>query len=230
MPYPWTGHSLDIAVFDMDGTLLNSGDFGVIAITRAFESLIGDGRLPGLGHAPEASLIRAQIGKPPSEFYRALLPAALQERAAELHKQATIHEQEFLRSGVGQLFDGALDVLQALKDRGLKLALVSNCSKPYMDAVVEAFALERLLDFRDCVGDKSIPGRNKTALVSRALATLDAAKGIMAGDRYHDAEAAKANGLWFIGCTYGYGTPEEFKGAEATIDDIRMLPELLLRG
>lgn len=227
MTYPWTGQSLDIAVFDMDGTLLNSGDFGVIAITRAFESLIAAGRLPGLAVAPAATLIRAQIGKPPSEFYRALLPPQLQERAPELHGQATIHEQEFLRTGIGQLFDGTLDVLRALKQRGLKLALVSNCSQPYMDAVVEAFALDELLDFRDCVGDKSIPGRNKTALVGKALATLGASKGIMAGDRYHDAEAAKANGLWFIGCTYGYGEAQEFEGAAATINDIRKLPGLL---
>jgi phosphoglycolate phosphatase len=227
MTYPWSGLPVEVAVFDMDGTLLNSGDFGVIAVTRAFESLIAAGRLPGLGNAPAAASIRAQIGKPPDVFYRALLPSSLQERAIELHQQTLAHEREFLKSGVGRLFDGALDVLHELKARRIKLALVSNCSRSYMDAVVEAFSLDALLDFRDCVGDKSLPGRDKSALVGNALDVLGVRRGVMVGDRFHDADAAKANGLWFIGCRYGYGEEHEFNGAAAMLDDIRQLPGLL---
>jgi adenosylhomocysteine nucleosidase len=223
---PSTGNP-EVVVFDMDGTLLNSGDFGVIAVTRAFETLIAAGRLPGLASPPAAALIRAQIGKPPSVFYRDLLPHELQGVAGELHTQTTIHEREFLANGMGQLFDGALEVLDQLKRAGLKLALVSNCSKPYMDWVVEAFRLDRWLDHRDCVGDKSIPGRNKPALVGAALRALGVSRGFMVGDRFHDADAAKANGLSFIGCTYGYGTREELGEATAWIGDIRELPRAL---
>ena len=56
----------------MDGTLLNSGVFGVSAITRAFEKLIGAGRLPGLACPPQPEAIRAQIGKPPDLVMDAL--------------------------------------------------------------------------------------------------------------------------------------------------------------
>lgn len=224
---PWRDAPLHAVTFDMDGTLLNSGDFGVVAITRAFESLIASGRLPGLSAAPEAALIRAQIGKPPSDFYRELLPPALIERAPELHHQTTLHEREFLTTGIGKLFEGTLEVLETLKQAGLRLALVSNCSQPYMDCVVEQFGLDRWLDFRACVGDRAVPGRNKMALVGAAQAAIGSKRGVMVGDRVHDAEAAHANGMWFIGCSYGYGEAHEFTSASAMIDDIRHLPGLL---
>jgi HAD superfamily hydrolase (TIGR01549 family) len=227
MAYPWIENRPEIICFDMDGTLLNSGDFGVIAITRAFESLIASGRLPGLAAPPSAALIRAQIGKPPAVFYKELLPEHLQERSHELHIETTRHEREFLKSGVGKLFDGALDVLDQLKRAGLKLALVSNCSQPYLDCVAETFGLMRWLNWAACVGDKSMPGRNKSNLVGQGLRELGVSRGIMVGDRVHDAEAAKANGLWFIGCTYGYGERAEFESAQALINDIRELPGLL---
>lgn len=228
MSYPWSTTSPEVVVFDMDGTLLNSGDFGVLAITRAFEALIAAGRLPGLASPPATQLIRDQIGKPPAVFYAELLPESLKHAAHELHLESTVHEREFLTKGMGHLFEGALDVLDALKRSGLKLALVSNCSQPYMDCVVDVFGLDRWLDHRDCVGDKSIAGRHKSALVGKALQALNVSRGLMVGDRFHDAEAAQANGLWFVGCTYGYGQAAEFGTAHALIDDIRALPALLV--
>ena len=225
--YPWTTNRPQVICFDMDGTLLNSGDFGVIAITRAFEALIGAGRLPGMEAAPPAQKIRAQIGKPPAVFYKDLLPQSLQERAHELHLETTRFEREFLTTGLGKLFEGTLDVLDSLKRAGLKLSLVSNCSQAYLDCVTETFGLMRWLNWAACVGDKSIPGRNKANLVGQGLRELGVTRGIMVGDRVHDAEAARSNSLWFIGCTYGYGERAEFEGAHALIGDIRELPGLL---
>ena len=34
------------------------------------------------------------------------------------------------------------------------------------------------------------------------------------GDRYSDLEAAKSSGSPFIGCVYGFGSPEELGGAQ----------------
>jgi phosphoglycolate phosphatase len=219
--------AVEVVAFDMDGTLLDSGDFGVLAVSRAFEVLIAGARLPGLRSPPDPAAIRAQIGKPPDQFYREWLPEDLRGRAPELHARAMEFEREFLRTGLGQLFEGAAEVLDTLKARGLKLMLVSNCSRPYMDWVVETFALEEKLDYRDCVGDKSQPGRNKSTLVAQGLERLRVRRGVMVGDRHHDAEAARANGLAFIACTYGYGTAEELAGADAHLHDIRELPALL---
>ena len=226
MAYPWTKTRPQVICFDMDGTLLNSGVFGVKAITKAFETLMAAGRLPGLKAAPPPELIKAQIGKPPSVFYRELLPPALQERSHELHAQTTRNELAALADGSGGLFEGTLDVLANLKQAGLKLMLVSNCSQAYLDGVVNTFHLMRWLDYSQCVGDHPPKDRTKTNLVRAGLRELGVSHGAMVGDRIHDGEAAQANGLWFIGCTYGYGKREEFATATALMADIRELPGL----
>jgi phosphoglycolate phosphatase-like HAD superfamily hydrolase len=141
MPYPWHQTKLDAVAFDMDGTLLNSGDFGVRAIRMAFEQMLATGKLPGLSAPPADASIRRQIGKRPHEFYRDLLPADLQHLAQELHGHAVTHERAFLRDATGKLFEGAREVLVELAGRGLKLLLISNCTPDYMDAVVETFNL-----------------------------------------------------------------------------------------
>jgi len=222
---PWHGLSVDAIAFDMDGTLLNSGDFGVRAIRLAFEQMIAVGDLPGLAAPPADDLIRAQIGKPPHEFYRDLLPQHSQHLAGHLHSIAGANERAFLKQGTGKLFDGALDVLRELRARGLKLLLVSNCTQDYMDAVVETFGLDALFDFRSAVGRD--PTRTKTGELGRGLAKVGAKSTIMVGDRHHDGDAARANGAWFVGCLYGYGKPEEFEGADAKIQDIRELIALI---
>lgn len=225
MAYPWTGKQLDCVAFDMDGTLLNSGDFGARAIQLAFESMMGAGELPGLEAPPTQEAIRHQIGKPPYAFYAELLPEPLKHKAMDLHRAASANEKKFLKEGSGKLFEGAREVLAELKARGLNLLLVSNCSQDYMDAVVDTFNLDALLDFRAAAGrseDVSKPGELK-----RGLNELGMQTGVMVGDRIHDGEAAQANGLWFVGCTYGYGSREELAGADALIDDVRDLAALL---
>jgi phosphoglycolate phosphatase len=225
MPYPWTGKPLDAVAFDMDGTLLNSGIFGVRAIELAFEELISEGVLPGVEAVPGADAIRGQIGKPPIEFYAGLIPIELAYRARDLHERASYHERRLLGDGTGRMFEGARELLDSLRDRGLKLLLVSNCDTGYMDSVAEAFALDDVLHFRAAAGRSA--DVNKTGELRRGLQTVGAKTGIMVGDRFHDEEAARDNGLWFVGCTYGYGARHELESADALIHDIRELAALL---
>ena len=225
MDYPWAGKQLDCVAFDMDGTLLNSGDFGARAIRLAFTSMIAGGELPGLATPPTQNAIRAQIGKPPHVFYAELLPDGLKHKALDLHHEASANEKTMLKEGSGKLFEGARDVLADLKSRGLKLLLVSNCSQDYIDAVSETFALDELFDFRAAAGRS--PEVNKPGELQRGLNEVGARTGIMVGDRIHDGEAAEACGLWFVACTYGYGPAEELTCANAQINDIRELPMLL---
>lgn len=227
MSHPWQQCNLDAVAFDMDGTLLDSGVFGVRAIRMAFEGMLAAGKLPGVSAAPADGLIRAQIGKRPQEFYRDLLPPALQHLAHELHTHAVAHEKAFLRDGTGRLFAGAREVLAELHDRGHKLLLVSNCTPEYMEAVVETFQLEPLLHFRSPVGRD--PALDKSGELARGLGLVGAKTAVMVGDRVHDGIAARDCGAWFIACTYGYGLEGEFEGAQARIGDIRQLPALLAR-
>ncbi|MHC4839441.1 MAG: HAD family hydrolase [Planctomycetota bacterium] len=216
---------LEFVAFDMDGTLLNSGGFGVAAIVKAFDKLISAGLIKELTTAPADSHIRAQIGKPPHEFYQSLLPEADKPAHKDLHHWASIYEREFLRDGTGQLFEGARDVLDGLKAHGLKLLLVSNCGEVYMEAVVEAFNLDELLDYRSPAGRS--PDVSKSGELIRGMKELGLQRGVMVGDRIHDFDAANEARIGFIGCTYGYGHESEFDGVDCLIHDIRELPMAL---
>jgi phosphoglycolate phosphatase len=52
----------------------------------------------------------------------------------------------------------------------------------------------------------------------------------MIGDRRHDIEAAKANGVRSIGVSYGYGKKEELRVAcaDQIVDSVDALHQLLL--
>lgn len=47
------------------------------------------------------------------------------------------------------------------------------------------------------------------------------------GDRHHDIDAGLENGIRTVGCSYGYGTPEEYNMAEVVIGDIRELIDVM---
>ncbi|MBQ9942314.1 MAG: HAD hydrolase-like protein, partial [Christensenellaceae bacterium] len=67
-------------------------------------------------------------------------------------------------------------------------------------------------------------------LEENGLTDADKPRMVMAGDRRHDVEGAKATGIECIGCVYGYGGREELitAGADALADTIPQLTQMLL--
>jgi phosphoglycolate phosphatase len=52
-------------------------------------------------------------------------------------------------------------------------------------------------------------------------------KMVIIGDRIQDIEAGKKNGIYTIGCSYGYGLPGEIDDADYKINDINELKKYL---
>lgn len=48
-------------------------------------------------------------------------------------------------------------------------------------------------------------------------------KAVMVGDRHHDMQAARDNGLPFVGCQYGY-LPHEVDGADIRVARAEDIP------
>ena len=72
----------------------------------------------------------------------------------------------------------------------------------------------------DIVEGSELDGKNteKGELIAHILKKWDlkADECIMVGDRKHDIEGAKANGMDSIAVGYGYGTQDELSGAAPT--------------
>ncbi|MBT3218381.1 MAG: HAD family hydrolase [Proteobacteria bacterium] len=204
-------------IFDMDGTLVDSGELAIEA------ARLGVGEY-GERHAlelliPSRQRVLSLLGLPSLEYFAGLLPSERRDDAEELRELVGAWEERMLAEGQGRLFAGVEQALAELRRRGWQTALVSNCGRHYFKANIVHLDLARWMDFLACADD----GPSKTANVAEALRMLGTNHGAMVGDRLGDIEAGQANGLKTIGVQQGYGTVAELSGADSLIDDFTQL-------
>jgi phosphoglycolate phosphatase-like HAD superfamily hydrolase len=214
-----------VVVFDMDGTLANNEAMTVRAAEdglRAYYASRGEDPV-----IPSPETIRSLVGLPALEYFAGLVPPGLREDAEAVMASVQGKEEERLRAGEGRLFDGVPEVIEALRERGDRLGLVSNCMRPYLEANLEHVLRRDWFAVALCLEDHPTKIEN----VRRALGLLGGGAGVMVGDRGSDLEAGRAAGLRTVGCLYGFGRREDLVSADRTIESIRdlvaVLPEIL---
>lgn len=127
-------------------------------------------------------------------------------------------------------YQGIRQALSRLKAEGKTLALATSKPEKYARQIVEHFDLAEPLSL--VAGSLLDGSRSKKAeVIAYALNQLgvkDKSRVVMVGDRIHDMEGAKANGIDAIGVLYGYGTMEEFSDAVAVAKTPEDLANILL--
>ena len=214
---------VDTVLFDMDGTLSSSEGLALDAAVNGLERFYGE--IGEREPIPSREAIRAMIGLPSAVYFAKLVPPRLESRWEDVRRHVLALELEYLAAGRGGMFAGTAEVLGRLMEKGLRLGLVTNAGRGYFRATCDALGLDPFFSVALCIDDA--PGGTKADLVRRAAAGLGTRSGAMVGDKSYDMEAGRANGFLTVGCTWGYGLPGEFDGADAVIDDIRHLPGLL---
>ncbi len=209
------------AVFDMDGTLVDSGDLAVGSALEGLRVFFSRRRLEAV--LPSDAEIRHLVGLPSQEYFARLLPPELRDGAEELHELVTDSEVEWLATGRGRLMPGAREALAELRAQGWRLALVSNCRRAYFEANLRHLGLDREVEVALCLDDAP----SKTANVKAALSRLGTSAGVMVGDRAGDIEAGRAAGLRTVACRFGFGDPAELAPADHAIDTLAELLPLL---
>lgn len=206
-----------LVVFDLDGTLFDPAPLTVRALHSALARY-------GLRPLEEAEIV-AGIGEPGSTWYRELV-AAMAEPAVVDAVMAAFHDRErALVSSEGRLFDGVEDMLAEVRAGAGAMVLCTNGFPEYVDRVLARTGIQRFFD-EVCAGGG---GRlDKPALVARIVARRGR-PGVVVGDRFHDVEAARRNGLASIGAAYGYGTERDFEGCHAVALAPSDVPELVRR-
>ncbi len=193
-------------LFDLDGTLADP--------LKAFKSCVyfAFDQLQIL--RPLESSLRPCIGPPLEDSFLGLLGESNKNRLQELiyfyrehHKKIGIYQYEFY-----PYIDEALQGLQN------KYQLFVVTSKPWIFAkpLLKHFSKEKY--FNKIYGSEVSGERaKKTELIKFVLTqeSLNAHETIMIGDRLHDIEGAKENGVYSIGVTWGYGSYSELKNAGA---------------
>ena len=195
-------------LLDLDGTLTDPHDGIVRSLAHAFGALGAP--------VPDTARLARCIGPPLDDSFRELLPDPSPARVAA----AVDHYRErYDRIGwrENRVYADVPAFLAALRARGVR-AFVAT-SKPRVSAVRIArhFGFDSALDA--IYGAEQDGTRScKPELVAHVLAQegLTPARAVMLGDRSHDVEGARANGLRCLGVTYGYGDRAELEAAGAT--------------
>lgn len=198
-----------LILFDLDGTLVETGPGILYALKQAFRQH----RLPV---PPDASLHRF-IGPKLEDSFRdfAGLDQTMVPRMVDTFR--VHYQQQGIR--MGGPYAGMIEVLRAL---GEDAVLAVATAKPQDSAhwVLEHFGLRPL--FETLVGSDPDTGLvDKRDIIARAVrchADCDPARTLMIGDRIYDFEGAAAHGIASVAVRYGYGTEDEFTRADHVVD------------
>ena len=204
-------------LFDLDGTLTDPGMGITGSVMYALEQL-------GIPVPPREELYKF-IGPPLMESFRDFYGMD-EAGAAEAVRLFRVY---FAETGLyeNELYAGVLPMLQALDGAGKHLVLATSKPEHWARDIMARFGLDRYV--RDIAGATMDGTRTrKGAVIAYALERfgVDPATAVMVGDRKHDIQGGKENGLPAVGVTYGYGDRPELMAAGAAA--VAQSPEELL--
>ena len=199
--------SLRAILFDFDGTLANTALGIVKTMEQTFLRM-------GVPVPPEVDMV-ATIGIP--------LGQALQQLGnltdGERQRAVDIYEELFVTYEVGYitLFPQVLETLQTLKERGMRMAIVTSRGKVSLDLIMERHGLtpffETLVTNDDHLTPKPAPDMVQTLLQRMNLLPDEA---LVVGDTTFDIEMGNRAGCRTIAVTYGNHSLERLLTAHPT--------------
>lgn len=213
---------MKLAVWDVDGTIIDSRASIVGAMKAAFEA---NGLPP-----PSYDQTRAIVGMSLTPAIVALAPDADDDVIANLQAE---YVNAFVRKRAtgahDPMYDGADPLLRRLKRAGWKLAVATGKSRAGVVSIFDAHDLHDLFDVVHCADDG--PGKPDPHMLLANMRALgaDAANTIMIGDTSHDMAMARAAGVYAQGVTWGFHTAQEMLdgGADHVAEDFVTLAAAL---
>lgn len=211
--------TLDAAIIDLDGTMVDTmGDF-VVAINLM---------LRDLGYpAVDRAVVALRVGKGSENLVKSVLNHAQDQsiRAQEASENIVnfnhaldLYQQHYrtINGQYAQVYPGVFGGLQALQRSGLKLACLTNKPVGFARELLKLKGLDGF--FSQVFGGDSFAAKKPDALpvlqTCKALGTLPA-QTLMIGDSSNDAQAARAAGCPVLLVTYGYNHGEPIRSSDA---------------
>ncbi len=205
-----------VVLFDLDGTLIDSGPMILASMRHACQTV--------LGYEPDEERIRASVGGPGLVAQmRDLDPSRVDELVAAYRAHnAPLHEAL-------EMFPGMAEVLQRLRDRGHLLAIVTAKRRATVELAFARFPLlaeltETLVADEDTERHKPDPDPLLEALARLGAAPHEAA---YVGDSPFDIRAARAAEVLAVAVGWG-GIHDPARLAAESPDALLQRPSELL--
>lgn len=181
----------------MDGTLWDAIDNIVISWNQALKQLGEQNVLV------TREKITGYMGKTMDHFARAILPHYPMEKAMERMHILEKIENDYLREHGAELLGDVQKTFQKLHHMDCGVYIVSNCQSGYIEAFLDHYHLEELVDDFECYGNT---GHGKADNLKLLIERNHLEKYCYLGDTQGDYDACKAAGVPFIWASYGFGT------------------------
>lgn len=200
---------MKLAIFDVDGTLVDSHAMITAAMARAFSDV-------GIA-APATDRMLSIVGLSLVDAMAVLKP----DLRPETHRQlAEAYKQAFwsLRAAgtiPEALFDGARELLESLRSRGVRLGIATGKSRRGVDHLIAAHGFDgwfETVQTSDTHPSKPHPSMIVTALAETSCAPAGA---IMIGDTSYDMAMARQAGVGAAGVAWGNHLATELEAAGA---------------
>ena len=190
----------DLIAFDWDGTLYDSTRL----IVRCIQAAVIDVG----GAKPSENDAAWVIGLGLAEALARAAPDVPKEKYAELGARYRYHYLQHQDDLV--LFDGVLQMLDALRARGHKLAVATGKSRRGLNEALKSMALRDRFD-ASRTADETF-GKPHPRMLLELMEELDipAERTLMVGDTTHDLQLALNAGCASVGVSYGAHEPESF--------------------
>ena len=213
---------VDAAIVDLDGTMVDTlGDF-----VAALHAMLADLGLPMV----DAAAVGRMVGKGSEHLIHAVLHhvGAPDTRYPQAYARYQ-HHYLGINGRHATVYDGVIAGLQAMRDRGWRLACLTNKPTAFARPLLAAKGLDGYFEvvFGGDAFERKKPDPLPLLKTCEALGTVPA-RTLMVGDSSNDAQAARAAGCPVVLVSYGYnhGEPVRQVDADAVVDSLTELTEL----
>lgn len=195
--------SLKLAIWDMDGTIVDSREVIQTAMVRSFESLDLE--------PPSYDETRKIVGLGLAEACEMLAPDGVDiPQLVEAYRQAFVArraEADFKEP----LYDGAIETLDRLVEDGWLIAMATGKSHRGIRSIFEMHPLEKYFDTIWCADDG--PGKPHPFMCEQAMSALGAEpqQSLIIGDAIHDMRMGLNAGIRTLGVSWGFGEAHELE-------------------
>jgi len=211
---------MKLAIFDVDGTLVDSSAMIAASLTTAF-------RAEGL-EVPERTRMMSIVGLSLLDAMAALAPEqdhAAHERLGAAYKQA-FWEHRARGEHTEELFPGAHELLLKLRQQDdVVLGIATGKSRRGVAHLIEKHGYQGWFSTVQTSDDH--PSKPHPSMIVAALSEtgLAPAAAIMIGDTSYDIAMARAAGVWAAGVSWGNHAPDALTtaGAHTISNDFKEL-------
>jgi phosphoglycolate phosphatase len=200
---------VEAAIVDLDGTMVDTlGDFEV-----ALNAMLGELGL----RAVDRAFIEHTVGKGSEHLIRSTLACVGGEPALYDGAWARYrHHYLRINGDHSAVYPGVLEGLQALRQRGLKLACLTNKPTAFARPLLQKKGLNGYFEqvFGGDAFERKKPDPLPLVKTCEALG-MSPTQTLMIGDSSNDARAARSAGCPVVLVSYGYNHGESVAGVDA---------------